>query len=368
MHPIRAKGKIKLGKGINYKVLRYCFFFKTDYYIVLFYRKLLLKMIKTQALIKYCTLLFIGIFLLSCDNKSDAEKEIEKIPMSVQIIRFDKEFAEATAADLPRLKAEYPDFFPAEYNDSIWVEKLSDTLQNQLETEIFKLFPDNKELEKILVPLFRHIKYYFPKFEAPEVITTTSDVDYRNKVILTDGILLIALDNYLGSEHPFYLGIDKYISKEMKISQIGPDVAEAFSYQYIKPPTNATFLSQIIYFGKQLYLEDIWLPHASDAEKIGYTPEEYQWAEENELYMWQFFIEKELLYSTNSKLGARFINPAPFSKFYLEIDNDSPGMLGRYLGWKIVKSYMKNNKVDVQTLMVTDADEIFKNSKYKPKK
>jgi hypothetical protein len=32
---------------------------------------------------------------------------------------------------------------------------------------------------------------------------------------------------------------------------------------------------------------------------------------------------KEMLYSDDQKLTSRFINPAPFSKFYLEIDNES---------------------------------------------
>lgn len=288
--------------------------------------------------------------------------------MDVEIIRFDKEFAATTSENLLKLKTEYPLFFPQEYNDSIWIEKLTDTLQIQLENEVFKKFPNNEVLENILVPLFQHIKYYFPKFQTPKVVTTTSDVDYRNKVILADSILIIALDTYLGSDHPFYEGIDKYVSKDMKPSQIGPNVAEIYGHQYVKPPRNAAFLSQIIYYGKQLYLLDLWMPNISDAEKIGYTEEEYTWAEENELYMWRYFIENELLYSTDSKLGARFINPAPFSKFYLEIDNESPGMLGRYLGWKIVRAYMKNNTVEINRLMVTDADEIFKNSKYKPKK
>ena len=323
---------------------------------------------KQTTLIGYFLLLFLGAALFSCSGPSNLEKEIEKIPMKVEIIRFDKDFASATPENLPKLKAEYPIFFPKEYNDSIWIEKLTDTLQLELENEVFKLFPDNTELENILVPLFQHIKYYFPKFQTPKVVTTTSDVDYRNKVILADSMLVIALDTYLGSDHPFYLGIDKYVSKEMKSSQIGPDVAETFAQEYVKPPKNAAFLSQIIYYGKQLYLEDLWLPNSSDAEKLGYTEEEFTWAEENELYMWRYFIENELLYSTNPKLGARFINPAPFSKFYLEIDNESPGMLGRYLGWKIVRAYMKNNTVEVQRLMVTDADEIFNNSKYKPKK
>ncbi len=317
---------------------------------------------------KYCVLFLLCVHFFSCNNESKVEKEIEKIPIDFELIRFDIEFAQATPADLPKLKTEFPEFFPEQYNDSIWVEKLTDTLQHQLENEVAKTFPKDEALSHVLVPLFQHIKYYFPKFQTPIVVTTTSDVDYRNKVILAEKMLVIGLDNYLGAEHHFYEGIDKYISKEMKPSQIGPDVAEAYARVYIKPPNKASFLGQIVYYGKELYLKDIWLPNSSDAEKIGYTEEEFQWAEENEEYMWRYFVEKELLYNTDPKLGARFVSPAPFSKFYLEIDNESPGMLGRYLGWKIVRSYMKNNEAGVQQLMVTDADEIFTNSKYKPKK
>ena len=317
---------------------------------------------------RYFLVVLFGVLLFSCNDKNDVEREIEKIPMNVEILRFDKEFAAASPVDLPRLKSEFPAFFPKQYNDSIWIQKLTDTLQNELENEVLTAFPDNKDLTNLLLPLFQHIKYYFPKFETPLVVTATSDVDYRNRIILTDSLLIIGLDNYLGSDHRFYEGIDNYTAKEMKPSQIGPDIARTYAKQYIKPPSGSSFLGQMIYYGKQLYLEDLWLPNISDAEKIGYTEEEFTWAEENEEYMWRYFVEKEMLYSTNPKLGARFISPAPFSKFYLEIDNESPGMLGRYLGWKIVRAYVERNKTDVQQLMFTDADEIFKNSKYKPKK
>lgn len=319
-------------------------------------------------MIKYFVSVLFVVLLFSCNSKSKVEKEIGKIPMDVEIIRFDKAFASTTPDELPKLKAEFPTFFPEQYNDSIWVEKLTDTLQKQLENEVLKAFPNEDTLQEVLVSLFQHIKYYFPEFTTPVVFTTTSDVDYRNKVILADSMLVIGLDNYLGSKHRFYEGIDKYIAKEMKPSQIGPDVAERYARQYIKVPNRRSFLGQIVYFGKELYLKELWLPYTTDAEKIGYTEEEFQWAEENEEYMWRYFIEKELLYSTDPKLAARFVSPAPFSKFYLEIDNESPGMLGRYLGWKIVRAYMQNNETDVQQLMITDADEIFTNSKYKPKK
>ena len=68
------------------------------------------------------------------------------------------------------------------------------------------------------------------------------------------------------------------------------------------------------------------------------------------------------------KLIPRFISPAPFSKFYLEIDNESPGRVGAWIGWQIVRSYMKNNEVSLPQLLHTSAKEIFEKSKYKPKK
>jgi uncharacterized protein YjaZ len=84
--------------------------------------------------------------------------------------------------------------------------------------------------------------------------------------------------------------------------------------------------------------------------------------------MWRYFIENELLYDNDQKLNNRFINPAPFSKFYLEIDNESPGRVGAWVGWQIVRSYMKNNEVPLPELLKMSPKEIFEKSKYKPKK
>jgi len=74
------------------------------------------------------------------------------------------------------------------------------------------------------------------------------------------------------------------------------------------------------------------------------------------------------LYDTDQKLIPRFINPAPFSKFYLEIDNESPGKVGSWIGWQIVRSFMENNDVSLQQLLQMDNKELFEKSKYKPKK
>ena len=320
------------------------------------------------SIMKYCLLLFIIIVSVGCNSKSDIEKEIERIPISVDVIRFDKAFGSATIADLPELKQQFPLFFPKQFADSIWQQRITDTLQKQLNTEVLNTFPNEIDLKTQLEYLFQHIKYYFPEFRTPLVYTTTSDVDYKNKVIATDNLLIIALDTYLGSNHLFYDGIQKYLAKNMKPSQLIVDVAAEYAGLYISKPLSRSFLSQMIYYGKELYLKNLWLPNTPDYEKIGYSEEELTWSNENEVEMWRYFVEKELLFSTDAKLTGRFIDPAPFSKFYLEIDNQSPGMIGRYLGWQIVKSYMKNNQMSIQQLLILDAEEIFTNSKYKPKK
>jgi hypothetical protein len=172
---------------------------------------------------------------------------------------------------------------------------------------------------------------------------------------------------YLGKNHKFYQ-FPNYLKQNFEENQIMPDVVSSFYKRKTVPDLTKNLLSKMINSGKELYFKDVLLPDYSDADKMGYTKEQIIWCDENESYMWRYFIEKEMLYSDDQKLMSRFIRPAPFSKFYLEIDNESPGQVGGWIGWQIVRSYMKNNEVSLQQLAKTNAKEIFEKSKYKPKK
>ncbi len=124
----------------------------------------------------------------------------------------------------------------------------------------------------------------------------------------------------------------------------------------------------MVHYGKELYIKDRLLPNITDAQKIGYTQEEMDWAIANEEEMWKYFVERDLLYSTDSQLDRKFLDPAPFSKFGLELDNESPGRLGRFVGWQIVRAFMGKNEVGLRQLLDMPADEILKESNYKPRK
>lgn len=305
--------------------------------------------------------------LVSCNNKSKIEKEIEKEPVKMDVVRFEKAFFETNPKDLQKIKETYPFFFPEGNDDRVWIDKMENPLWRELYSEVEKKYSNfNKETQEI-EDLFKHLKYYFPNIVVPKVYTVIGDMDYNNKVIYANDKLIISLELYLGANHKFY-DFPAYLTQNFEGRQIMPDIVASFSNGVTPKDNSKTLLSDMIYYGKQLYLKDLMLPAYTEAQKIGYTQEKINWCKENESYIWRYFIDKNLLYSTDSKLQNRFINLAPYSKFYLEIDNESPGRIGQWIGWQIVQSFMENNKVSLQDMLKMDSKQLFEKSKYKPKK
>lgn len=316
---------------------------------------------------KYFTIVLLVVLMVSCDKKSKVEKAVEAIPVALKVDRFDQAFFEAKPNELANLKAEYPFFFPEGTPDAVWIDKMQNKDWRALYAEVQKKFPDFNKQTTEIEDLFKHFKYYFPETVMPKIYTVIAEMDYHNKAIYADDKLIIALELYLGKSHQFYT-FPEYLKQNFEERQMMPDIVSSFAVRKIPPPTEKTLLANMIYYGKELYMKDIMLPDYTDAEKMGYTPEQITWSQENESYIWRYFIEEDLLFSTDAKLENRFVNMAPFSKFYLEIDNESPGRIGQWIGWQIVRSFMENNEVSLQEMLKMDAKQIFERSKYKPKK
>lgn len=317
---------------------------------------------------KYLLLIAAVVLMASCKKEEKVNEAAAAIPVKVEITRFDKLFYESTPENLSKLKSEFPFFFPAGNPDTVWTNKLKNPLLRELYGEVKKKYPDNTAFQDDLEQLFKHIQVYYPEYKTPKVITLISEVDTDAKAIYADSLVLLSLDTYLGKDHRFYEGFPKYQRQGFEPSQMMPDLVSSFSQGKIAPPKDRTLLAQMIYFGKELYMKDMLLPETPDAAKIEYTEDQLKWCFENESEMWKYFINNKLLFDTDVKLMQRFVSVGPYSKFYLEIDNESPGRVGQWLGWQIVRSYMNNNDVSMQKMLAMDAKEIFDNSKYKPKK
>ena len=81
--------------------------------------------------------------------------------------------------------------------------------------------------------------------------------------------------------------------------------------------------------------------------------------------MWTFLAEHKLLFSTDRMSVKRFIDDGPYTSAFTD---QSPARTGAWLGWQIVRSYMKQNKdVKLADLMNnTDFQGILNNSEYQP--
>ena len=314
---------------------------------------------------------FVHLILLvlsfACQDKNSLRVEIESLPVQIKVDRFDRKFHEASPEQIPNLKEEYPFLFPEQFDDSIWIKRQKDSLQLLLQLAVDKKFPNEESLEKSLSQLFKHIKFYFPQTPIPHTIGLINNVDYQSKTIYRDSLLILSLDTYLGKDNELYEGIPKYIRQQMDEGYLTSHVADKFLVTQLNPLTERTFLAQLIYQGKIQYAKSLLLPDVSEVKLLGYSELQFQWARENQKYIWQYFIERQLLYSTDPTLSQRFLEPAPFSKFYLELDNETPGQIGVWLGTEIVKAFIdKKPTIPLEELLALPALTIFQESRYKP--
>ncbi|WP_437823213.1 gliding motility lipoprotein GldB [Tenacibaculum mesophilum] len=318
---------------------------------------------------KILALVALVFISFSCKNEESNKLDVDvsNISVNVNLERFDVDFYTTKTNELTKTKEKYPMLFPPQ-PDSVWINKINNKDEQELFAETQKVFSDIEEEKEQLISLFKHVKYYNPRFVSPKVITMLTNIDYNNRIVYTDSLLLVSLDAYLGEKHEFYNDYPAYVKQNNTKKHIVVDVAKAIVGKQMLPSMARSFIDKMIYRGKKMYLLDAYLPNVADAVKIGYSQKKLEWAESNEEQIWMYFIEKDLLYSTSKDVDKRFLDLAPFSKFYMEEDSQSPGRIGEWIGWQIVRSYMQKNDVSLHQLLQTSEEEIFKNSRYKPKR
>lgn len=161
-------------------------------------------------------------------------------------------------------------------------------------------------------------------------------------IMFVDSTMLIALNHYLGAEYPGYSHLPYYIREGKTPERMPYDIAEALtatSYPFIGTD-NPTLLSRLLYQGALTEAKLRLVPGASKAEALGYTDEEYKYLEENERGIWQSIVASRLLYDTSPATADRLLAPAPAVTITTP---SAPGRAGRYIGYKIVASYLTNH-------------------------
>ena len=310
-------------------------------------------------------LVLLSLFI-ACVNDTKKNDELPKVDFD--ILRFEQQFYKANETSLGKLKNKYSYMFPSTVHDSVWLHKINNDQEQFLFSESQRVFNDFSAEQLQLTVLFQQIKYRNINFKVPNIISHISNLDFQYPVIYADSLLFISLDMYLGKDHIAYSDFPRYLSQNFTKDRLIVDVSEQVNRKLYKNIRARSFRDKMLNEAKFVFANELNLPLVDKHLIIGYSKEKFEWAVKNESDVWKYFIENEILYSTESSLNTRFLDLAPFSKFYLESDNDSPGRIGVWMGWQIIRSYMKNNDVTLQELMKASPEIIYNKSKYKPRK
>lgn len=236
----------------------------------------------------------------------------------------------------------------------------------ELYEEVNRQFHSFSDIEQDLEKAFSRLKIHYPGVRIPKVYTMITGME--QDLYVSNDLIVIGLDFFLGTNPKFKLGhLPKYIADTYDASSIVCKIMVLYAQQFNAVDQNdKTLLSEIIYYGKTVFLVRELLPHLPDYVILGYTPEQLKELNRNKTTVWAHFIEHELFYTTNHLIKRQYINPRPFTG---EIGVSCPGSIGRWLGWEIVKKYMKqHNSETVKGLMsCVDNQQIFRNSCYRPK-
>lgn len=324
------------------------------------------------------------LFLLSGCHNDPLDVDVSTVNIEVIFKRLDQDLFSLNPAagqtNTAELYAKYGQFL-VDYSEGVLrigspesesysyavAQFITDENMKSLYRDVQDEFNDVSFIEKELTDAFKFYRYHFPDSTVPDVVFNISALNYA--VVATQTTLAIGLDMFLGADYPVYplVGLPKYMYTNMKPNQVVPQAMKGWvQSMYETDALRNNLLEHMIFEGKLLYAMDALLRETEDSLKVGFSPEEMAWCKEYEPRIWAHLVDQELLYTTEYMDINKWINQAPF---VAGIPKNSPGRLGQWVGWQIVRSYMKNNpQIPITELMTNqNAQEILAKSKYKPK-
>jgi hypothetical protein len=219
----------------------------------------------------------------------------------------------------------------------------------------------NNELTYGMELLFRN----FPSLKHPRIYMHVSGLNQN--VVVTDSILSLSADKYLGADYPLYQDFFyEYQRQLMTPERIVPDYLLGFMMaNFLFKGNEEVLLDRILYEGKLRYILSRLIPDRKTGEFVAYNEKQYQWCISHEANIWKLILENKHLFAPDYKITEQYLKLAPYTA---PLPTESPGRVGVWLGFRIISSYMKNNSdTTLEELMsFTDYNELLKKSKYKP--
>ena len=187
--------------------------------------------------------------------------------------------------------------------------------------------------------------------------------DYSHRVFCSDHELAISLDHYAVGE--LHVGVPAYIVRLCQRQYIAGDCMAAIARAHIAAPEGEpTLLDYAVAEGKVLYFLEQTLPSTHDTILLRYSGDQLRWMQKNVEQVWGWLIENRMLYSHDYGQYHNLVDEAPKTNAFGE--GSAPRTLA-YIGWQIVKQYMKKSNISTEELFAqTDSRKILTQSGWRP--
>ncbi len=321
--------------------------------------------------------MFISIAIFSCKSDDCIESpDVSAIEIIVEIERLDRVLHKISSKnELAELLSENTVFAEEFLNLSqypspkILVDQyfklLNDRNIDSLFIEIENTYGDLSDIRRQFEEAFRYLKYYYPELKVPKIKTVATGL--IGDLYLSDSLIIIGLDYYLGLKGKYIpKDIPGYILKRYDKPYVVPQIMLMYSNLYNKTNfKDKTALADMIYYGKAYYMAKNLMPCTPDSLFTGYSTFETTDIDEHEPVIWASILENEVLFETDPRVKDKFMSERPKT---IEVGENCPGRIGRWIGWKIVDKYTsQHTEVSLPNLMkMENALTIFNESKYKP--
>lgn len=330
-----------------------------------------------------CLLLIItGVLFASC-RKSTGEVVTPIEEEGITVVRYDKllnEYVQFNSfSALQKMNTEYMQPTKILIEDVLGIglvsdDKITDRLKTfysdttllRLMTDVEQKYPDLDKVEKGLTRGFRNLQKQIPSIVVPTVYSQVSALN--ESIVLTDTLLGISLDKYMGEDYPLYKRFYyDYQCQSMRPERILPDcfVFYLMSQYAFSMERGRTLLDVMLHYGKLYYVVQEILDLHSSEETLGYSNVEKKWCKENIELVWEYIMKNNHLHATDPMIVRRYTKPSPFSTYFGE---DAPALIGTWLGTKVVASYMKHHKKTTlkELLEMTDYERMFSEARFQP--
>jgi len=337
---------------------------------------------KNISKIDFSLAIAIVILTTSCSpDKGKNIPDVSDIDMAIKIHRFEKDLMNIDTnnvfSETNALIEKYPVFMK-----EIYLPKILPALQDTNTMAMFLKSPGIRMLydtcmivynnvsgiENEFNQAFRFYTYYFPERSIPKVVSFISEYSIGTFTFEQD-ILGIGWDFYLGADYPYYnpAFFPMYIKRTMNKQHLVAKSIEAVATDLVGVAEGERMLDLMITNGKILYIMDQLLPNTPDSIKLAYTGDQVKWCEANERAMWSHFLKEDLLYSTRRKDIRKLVDHSPNSPGMPE---EAPGRTANWVGWQIVKSYMKRHPETSlnELIAMKDIQQLLDNARYKPRR